>query len=903
MVNIQSLNLNGLGLYDKRKEQFYVLKLKGCDVAMIQETHCTQDKESLWKNEWGGSMYFSNGTSAARGVMTMFKVGLEHKINQMFTDDRGRALVLDVTIEETEYTLVNVYAPNYDDPDFFIDVFSMITKSGNTNIIMAGDFNLVLDVKCDRSGTNLHNHLKSCNVLKQLMEQCDLCDLRRELNPERNVYTWHDTNRSRSRQSSRIDFFLVSNDLRGRVEECTILPGFRSDHSPILLRIRNSNLKRGRGFWKFNALHLNNKEFTDKLKTVISSAIRDNSAMNPDLKWEALKLAIQGWCVEFSISHSKKKNAKIQELEAKLQTLRTSLNENNADEVLLNEFHKASTEMENFIQEKVQARIFMSKVKWHQEGERSSKYFFALEKKNYNKKSITSLRLGNGTVVSDQAVIRIHQEKFYKNLYAVNQELNFNIENIQGEKISDQDKVSLDQELGIDKLTTALMQMQNGKTPGSDGLNAELYKFVWEDIKHVFLQAVSYAFTVGKLHSSSRRGIIILTPKKDRDLLELTNWRPLTMLNVDYKIIAKALANRMKKVLPSIISSEQTGFMQNRNIKTNIRRAIEVMEYTKKNNIAALYLNLDYEKCFDNVNIRVVDKVFKLFNFGDNFIKWIQILHTNFQLTVVNNGFCTEWIDKESGLHQGCPQAPLTYLIYGQLLNLLLKNNPLVKGVPVMDTTQLLSQFADDTDLFLIYDQQSFQATMDTLDVIYTSLGLKINYNKTCVYRIGSLANTNATLYTQKPIAWTNDPVKVLGIDIANDMQEVAQTNYELTISKVESVLRPWVHRGLTLSGKVMVINSLVASLFVYKMAALPSLPGEVIARYDKIIHNFLWNGKRAKISTDILVKPREHGGLRLVNLQCRDNASMDTHNQRKSVFCLTRIQCFGPPQRRYLEM
>lgn len=188
-----------------------------------------------------------------------------------------------------------------------------------------------------------------------------------------------------------------------------------------------------------------------------------------------------------------------------------------------------------------------------------------------------------------------------------------------------------------------------------------------------------------------------------------------------------------------------------------------------------------------------------------------------------------------------------------------------------MDTTQLLSQFADDTDLFLLYDQDSLNATMETLDRIHFCLGLKINYDKTSVYRIGSLKNSQAQLYTQKQLLWTNEPVKVLGVYVANNINEVLSLNYHDTLLKVDLVLDSWSNRNLTLSGKVLTVNSLVASLFVYKMSALPILPNEVIEEYDARVNNFLWKGKRPKIPKNVLRKPREHGGLRLADLKLRD--------------------------------
>ena len=113
----------------------------------------------------------------------------------------------------------------------------------------------------------------------------------------------------------------------------------------------------------------------------------------------------------------------------------------------------------------------------------------------------------------------------------------------------------MEQPITIDELQCALNKLPNGKTPGCDGLTAEFSKKFWDRIKTPLYNAMLYAYKQKQLPLSSRRGIITLTPKKNRDILYIKNWRPLTMLNVDYKILSKALACRLKLFLPRLISN------------------------------------------------------------------------------------------------------------------------------------------------------------------------------------------------------------------------------------------------------------------------------------------------------------------------------------------------------------
>ena len=138
--------------------------------------------------------------------------------------------------------------------------------------------------------------------------------------------------------------------------------------------------------------------------------------------------------------------------------------------------------------------------------------------------------------------------------------------------------------------------MASEKSPGTDGLPSEFYKVFWEEIGESLTSALNFSFEIGQLPISQRRGIIKLIPKKDADPNLIKNWRPLTLLNCDYKIASKAIANRIKTVLPELISDDQSGFIKKRCISDNIRTLDSVIQYTANKNIPGLLLFLDFEK-------------------------------------------------------------------------------------------------------------------------------------------------------------------------------------------------------------------------------------------------------------------------------------------------------------------
>ena len=367
--------------------------------------------------------------------------------------------------------------------------------------------------------------------------------------------------------------------------------------------------------------------------------------------------------------------------------------------------------------------------------------------------------------------------------------------------------------------------MPNNKTPDCDGLPVEFYRIFWAGLKNVYFEALLYCIQNKRLYESTTREVINLIPKKGKDVLHLKNLRLSTLLNVDYKLYAKCLTNRLKSMLPQVISEDQTRFMAGRNISKNIRKMLDIIEYARRNKIAAVILSIDFEKCFDRIEHEAIRGSLNYYGYGENFIDMIIVLYQNITSCTQNSGYISQWFNTARGCFQGNPVAPHLYLLCGEVMADLLRANKDIKGIKIY-IINFLSQFADDADLFLLFDKVSLTAVTDTLDIIERNTGLLINYSKTSIYRIGSIENGNAKLYTKEIFKWTNQPIKVLGVMVCNDSNQLCSMNYESVISKMQEVANNWYSRTLTMMGKVLVIH---ASLFVYKMLVLPKMSQEFV--------------------------------------------------------------------------
>ena len=202
----------------------------------------------------------------------------------------------------------------------------------------------------------------------------------------------------------------------------------------------------------------------------------------------------------------------------------------------------------------------------------------------------------------------------------------------------------------------------------------------------------------------------------------------------------------------------------------------------------------------------------------------------------------------------------------------LILGNDQISGISVNGVKQILSQFADDTAAFLKYDQMVIKAFVDTLSHVENQIGLKVSYEKTTIYRVGSLRRSNAKLFTQKDFKWSNDAIQLLGVKINGD-GSICNENFDVIISKVKNICSQWMNRNLTLYGKVLVVNTLIGSLFVYKMSTMLNMTDRQINTVEGVIREYIWTGKKPKISFELLKKNKIHGGLRLVDLKAKQNA------------------------------
>lgn len=873
---VVTFNVNGIRDSKKRRLIFNHLHHIKADIVMLQETHSSVKDEKIWKAEWGGQMLLNHGTTAARGVAILIKKKFPIKILRTAKDNDGRVLAVAVLISGFEYVLSSIYAPNDDVPEFFVEAFRLVESLNIDLRIITGDFNTVLDLECDLSGGRGCSNAKTREFLKEYMSQNDLVDVWRELHP--GIFRSTFIRRNPVLLMERLDYILTSRVLLQNTITAEIPPAYKSDHATPFIEISFAMARPGRGCWKLNTSLLED----EKLNAEIIDIFREVFYKTPKAQiceaWEMVKLKIRGKAIQRGIQIAKSDRLQEQVLQRTLERLVKQRDEQTeVSRVLFDDFDvrilEVQDELSVIANKRLAGAMIRCKANWLEQAELPTKYFLALEKHNHNQKLIN--RLQNPVthlLTSDPNEILEILNNYYRKLY---QEKQIEIDPdylalLDIPQVKEKDKQMLDAPIQLEEIHVAMKQLNLCKVPGTDGFPVEFYRKYWDWIAKplhlLFLKNVENGF----LHGTARDGIISLLSKPG-DLLLVPNWRPITLLNTDYKLFTKVLANRLQQVLTYLINHDQSGYIKGRLISDNTLDLLTLIQYCDEHKIPALAVSVDFHKMFDTVQFKSITEILRAFNFGDRFIHMIQMCQRQMRSAVINNGQWSDWINIQAGVRQGDPCAGLIAILVLEIIALKIRQNDNIKGIHIGSKTKKLDQYVDDLWNVILAEKESFDELLYEYSEFQDFSGLAINYNKTEVLRLGSLCHTDAKFYSTLPLKWSDGPVKVLGMQMYGQSVDIANNNYNELLTKIDNILKNWSTRMLTPIGKICIVNTLINSQVTYKLQSLPTPSKQFFDKYKKLISQFIWDNKKANVSYVRLIASKPNGGLQLRDLVLTD--------------------------------
>ena len=628
-MRVLTLNVRGLRNRKKRLELFKWIRKNKYDLVALQETYILQTDINNWTRQWNGKLYATPCTTHSMGNVILMSKHFD--VSEVeYTVINSRLQVLSFSAKDETFNVINCYGPCDDaDKNDYLEQFKDVCSQCSSDvckIIALGDFNMMLDNEVDNVAGLPHDG-EIVRQFNSAVEACELSDVWRSHHPGVKSFTWKRRNPFVAR---RLDYVFTSHGLLPNVSECKIVVYPKSDHDGVefVLNIDEAP-ERGPGYYKINNSVLYDKDYVDGMNDLIDQTVFEyKQHVDPQILWDVCKSRIRSETQAYCKAKNKKRRSEMDMICKELSSLKSKLAN---DSTVLPEYEALEKKYALHLEYVTKGAFLRSKSYWLEHGEKNSKFFLSLEKYKGRQKVISRLTLPNGETTKDQTKSSEAIFDNFKTIYSKDQAYDVNsLDNyldgvpVPTLSLDDRDVCEL---LTLDECGSALKTMKNDSSPGLDGISVAFYKVFWSKIKTLVNESLNCSFTsAGMLSNSQRKAVITLLHKgKDLDKDKITNYRPISLTNIDYKVGAKALASRIQKVPSTIISESQSAYVKGRSMTDNVRLIDDVLWYARTQKLNGVLLALDFSKAFDTLNKDFVIYSLRKFGFGDDLIHWVSV--------------------------------------------------------------------------------------------------------------------------------------------------------------------------------------------------------------------------------------------------------------------------------------
>ena len=869
--NIRGLKVGSNSFFKVRKCVLKLEDVQKTNILSIQETHLKTDDQIPNKLKNFGHLYHILSTHAPENDNGAGIILFINKTEELIEQEElypGRLLYAKIQNKVTSEVrnIFSFYAKSkatkIEIKNIMSTILNKVKNNNLSGIILCGDFNFVTSL-LDRNSstfTSVDNNYR--HEWGKIQLELELIDCFRVTNPKRRYYTYTHTNGT---SHASLDRIYVSKDLVGKILTNTIDYASESDHKIVNVSL-GRNIEKGPGQWIFNNTLLKDDKFSDEIRAIIKDFVENKDDFGSKMVlWEFLKQNMASSSRNYASKKAREERKKIDDVKKRIEILESIPIEDTTPN-LLHTIENLKEVENNFTSKKIQGSLLRSKIPGVENGELNMAYYTKIEKMRAEQNTIFSLMDSNGLLVEGTEGISKVVHNFYENLYSKETEC----ENSQNDflkgvtiKLSQEEREKLDEEFTIEELRESLSDLQKNKSPGCDGLTREFYDFFWDDLSALYFECVNEIQEKGELTESQKKGLIRISYKKN-GRIHIENYRPITLLNVDLKILTRTLAKRMTSVLPKLIHDSQR-CIPGRKITKNIHIVQDLIDTINKDDGKAAFVFLDQEKAFDRISHKFMFKTLEAFGFGDNFIKWVKIIYTDTKSAVKVNGFLTPEFSIERGVRQGCPLSALLYVLCAEVLGIEIRKNKNIVGYKHSRTEEHKScQYADDL-VVVITTLESLNELFRILKKFEYATNAKINKSKTECLWVGQWKNNQETPLGLK---WTNDKVYFTGIYVGNDRSDCNLQGFTEIIEKIKTKLSYWKGKFICLKGKITVLNVFVLSKLWYCLEC-QDIPKNLKNDLDKMLANFIWNDIHQR-NMEVLYMDYKNGGLQLQDIDTK---------------------------------
>ena len=376
-------------------------------------------------------------------------------------------------------------------------------------------------------------------------------------------------------------------------------------------------------------------------------------------------------------------------------------------------------------------------------------------------------------------------------------------------KLSEEEKTKCEGKIKKEEIAKIKMKMKKNKTAGIDGIPAEFWqKFAFLD---EWLETVFEAAMQQKKMSHSMRIAVVKVIFKKKDRKKFENYRPLSMLCTDYKLLAKILTERMKGVLTSVIEKDQQGFIFNGDITGNLILVKEVIEYIEEEDLDGAIVMMDFMKAFDRIDRDVMFEVLERMNFGDMFVEYVKMMYNDVTAKIEINGELTEEVETTRGMRQGCPLSPLLFICVLELMAIEIRSNENWEGIkePISEEEDKISLFADDSAGIFAKPNTQLKHGRESVEKYKKTTDSRLHDTKTKILPLGKTkANLlpNSRLQVEFEVMKNLDREKYLGDLLGHGISE--KERFKAGIEQMEETEKAWKKEKTTYFGRAVIFNN-----------------------------------------------------------------------------------------------
>ena len=845
-----------------------IIRLENPDIVLLQEITVTTGQLQLFVAKFGYSAEANTDLLDITRLGTGIIWKSELPISEITSVVDCRAQLAKLG----PYHLLNLYAPSGSNNrtarrDFFgQDIFRLIRGVNTSEYpLLAGDFNCVLSPM----DTERNFGDKNCAALKDLLTGFNYADAFRIVKPNITEFTFH----RKSSAPSRLDRFYVPPFCVPFVQDVSHHASLSDHHYGVLiLNLPNLDcapkpLKNESLYWKLNTNILQDRDFLENFQETYSK-LRTKIPDYPDIAdwWDlCAKPTIRDFCMGVSQRLAfVRKNTK----RFLFSYLTLVIKRGNWKEVV-----RVRKEIRKLLYKESMGFMIRSRFGETIETEKSSLFYMNRENKNFAKNSMNELKI-NKKVTSDKASIEKAVLDYFGALFNGHHDRN-GVDSGQPFQpdysglpdflaglgcLSLDSQAELIKDLSYEEIKHIVMkECSSNKSPGLDGIPYEFYQVTWGIIGHDFVNVLQTQLVRLTLIESDRHGATRVCSKVN-GVPDVSELRPITLLNCDYKILSKSFVKRLCPVLPEIIKSGQLCSVKEKNILFGVSNVISALDYVEAHKVAAYMVSLDMFKAYDRVLLDYLVRVMAAMKFPHLFIQWIQMLHDGATTYFLLN-FLTDPMKVIFSIRQGDPLSMILYIIYIEPLLLMIGRR--TKGLSMASFSQKDEDYCD--DLNFLSECEDDLITIEDIFVKFEDIsGALLSRSwKSKIMGLGPWQNR-----LQWPLPWLQPKpeLKIFGFQFCPSYKRTLEKCWTECFSGFQNTLMSWSSRQLdTLVQRVEVLRIFATSKLWYKASALP-IPPKFTKKFEAAMVRFLWVGKLEKLKIDEIKNPVLSGGL---NLPC----------------------------------